>query len=120
VEKFFRQDNLKITLGLKPGKGVCLEIGSLDPVNKPELIGNQREVLKDIASFITMHVQWRTAPLHERVRASRPFIQGQSDDWLLIEFWAKDFQKARDVCLLLAGKFDFDFCEVDQTSDSDF
>ncbi len=115
MEKFYRQDNLKITFGPKPGKGVCLEFRSSDPVNRPELRGNQREVLKDIVSFITGQVQWRDAPLHKRVQAAHPFIQGQSEDWLLIEFWCKP-SAAHDVCLLLAGKFDFEFeCEVTLT-----
>ncbi len=115
MQKFYRQDNLKITFGPKPGKGVCLEFRSSDLVGKPELLGNQREVLKDIVSFIGMHVQWRDAPLHKRVQASNPFIQGQSEDWLLIEFWCKP-SAAHDVCLLLAGRFNFEFeCEVTLT-----
>lgn len=110
MEKFYRQDNLKIVFGPKPGKGPCLEFRSADPVEKPELLGNQREVLKDIAGFITQNVQWRDAPLHNRVRDSHPFIQGQTEDWMLLEFWSKP-HVARDVCLLLAGKFDFEFEE---------
>jgi hypothetical protein len=111
MEKFYRQDNMKITLGPKPGKGTCLEFASSDPINRPELLGNQRDVLKDIAGFLTYNVQHTLAPLHKRVRASHLFIQGQSDDWLLIEFWTKDKQAIRDVCLILAGKFGFDFEE---------
>lgn len=111
MEKFYRQDNMTIAFGPKPGKGPCLEFHSTHPVLRPELVGNQRQVLKDIATFITMNVQYRDATLHNRVQASRPFIQGQGDDWLLIEFWSKP-EVARDVCLLLAGKFDFEFeCE---------
>jgi len=109
MEKFYRQDNLKITFGSKPGKGFCLEFGTLDP--RADMVGNQRKVLKDIATFIQMNVQCRDFPLHERVRASHPFIQGQTEDWLLLEFWSK-IPVARDVCLLLAGKFDFEFEET--------
>lgn len=112
MEKFHRQDNMTITLGLKPGKGICLEFASSDPVNKPELVGNQREVLGDIVSYITTKVMLSTSPNHSLVRSTAPFIQGRTDDWLLIEFWTKDKQAIRDVCLILAGKFDFDFEEV--------
>lgn len=109
MEKFYRQDNLSITVGPKPGKSLCLEICSSDPVNKPELLGNQREVLKDIAHWIQAKSMDSTAALHELVCSTSPFIQGQSEDWLLIEFWTKDTQKVRDICMLLAGKFDFKF-----------
>lgn len=112
MEKFYRQDNMKITLGPHSGKGACLEFCSSDPGNSPELKGNQREVLSDIAAFIIQHVQWIDSRLHRRVKASHPFIQGRSDDWLLIEFWTSDMDAIRAVCLILAGRFDFDFEET--------
>lgn len=111
MERFHRQDNLNITLGKKPGRNICLEFALLDP-RDGELLGNQKQVFDDIVARISTGIQWMDAPYHKRFRQTQPFIQSRTDDYLLIEFWTDDYNAIRDMVLMLAGKFDFDFTEA--------
>lgn len=67
----------------------------------------QEILCADIPSWIRWHLQDTQSPLHPIVSGAKPFVQGSQPNWLLIEFWTKDFDLINAFTLLLMGRFEF-------------
>lgn len=67
-----------------------------------EFIFISKELSDSIANFIQAQISRSDAPYQKVVLRAQPFVQGRSDQWLFIEFWADDYD---DLITLLQEKF---------------
>lgn len=76
------------------GKGVSFQVINLNQEQREELILTMRS---------------------DEVKQAHPFLQGDQDGWLMIEFWSQDAELVEKCCKLLAQSIN-----VDITGGDDF
>lgn len=102
MKTFFGMVDLSVKLGPSPGKGVCLQFHVPGDTRV-----TFREVADEIAAWVQFHCSTLNSPLHEHIRNPNPFIQSNSGNFLMIEFWTGDWDDIVKFIDLLRGRFEF-------------